>query len=101
MINYFNESYRDKNLENILLTNPTGIFSNYKVKALNRYTNEIETLELNKIQMIFLKYLGYAKIDYRIYPGWTGELPFYLYKCKNNLFLDYPHGYNSRLDCPI
>lgn len=40
--------------------------------------------------------LGYGKRE-----GWSGELPFYLFKCRQckKLVVDYPHGYGEFLSC--
>ena len=42
------------------------------------------------------KYIGHFMKE-----GWKRELPFYVFKCpKHGYVIDYPHGYNQRLECP-
>ena len=45
-----------------------------------------------------------VKLGYGRREGWSGELPFYLFKCPGpdckKLVVDYPHGYGEFLSCP-
>ncbi len=71
----------------------------------NRYTNELEGIKLSAKQRLALKLRGFAYIGDRQYPGWSGKIAFYVYKCKVDkkeaLLVDYPHGYNEALRCSI
>ncbi len=42
-------------------------------------------------------------LGYGIREGWTGELPFYLFKCPRckQLRVDYRHGHQGYLLCPV
>jgi len=56
---------------------------------------------MNSLQRLELFLTGRAYVGHRRRPGWTGSLPFFAFKCpKHGIVEDYPHGYNSRLDCP-
>jgi hypothetical protein len=34
-------------------------------------------------------------------PGWTGELPYYRFKCQiHGRVENYPHGFDHYLECP-
>jgi len=48
------------------------------------------------IQMYGKAYVGsYAK------PEWSGELPFYAFRCrKHGIVVNYLYGYSERLECP-
>jgi len=72
-----------------------------KVKVINSYTEQEETINLSLFQRLKLKLLGRAKIGERRYPGWRGHLPFYVVRCEEHgLFIDYPHGYSRFFSCP-
>lgn len=75
----------------------------FKVRAYNRKTQEIEDISLTYSGALKLRLKGFAKIGERQYEGWSGTIPFYVYTCKSNgkkvFMLDYPHGYEGRLDC--
>ena len=44
---------------------------------------------------------GQVYVEHRTMPGWEGSLPFYAFKCPDHgIVVDYPHGYDQRLDCP-
>ena len=48
----------------------------------------------------FSLFTGY--VEHRKYPGWSGFLAFYRFDCgKHGSVIDYKHGHNERLDCPI
>ena len=58
-------------------------------------------VKLNLFQKIILKLQGRVFIENRVRPGWSGPLPFYAFKCdEHGLVVDYPHGYEERLECP-
>lgn len=42
-----------------------------------------------------------VKLGYGRREGWSGELPFYLFKCPHckELVVNYPHGYRKFLPC--
>ncbi|MCL4398578.1 hypothetical protein M1137_02185 [Candidatus Parvarchaeota archaeon] len=76
-----------------------------KVQAYNRKTDLTEEVALDYLKLLKLKLNGFVKVDDRKYEGWSGSIPFYIYTCKSNgkkiFMLDYPHGYNERLDCKL
>jgi len=46
--------------------------------------------------------LGKTYLAHNTKPGWNGELPFYIAKCRQHgYFLDYPHGWSGYLHCPL
>jgi len=52
-----------------------------------------QRIQLNRFGQV---YLGDVKRD-----GWNGALDHYAFRCKKHgLVVDYPHGYNQRLECP-
>jgi len=56
---------------------------------------------MNFLQRLELFLTGRAYVGHRRLTGWKGSLPFFAFKCpKHGIVEDYPHGYNSRLDCP-
>jgi hypothetical protein len=81
-----------------------------KVQAYNRHTNKIEQIELIHSDALKLKSDGYVGIGKRRDASLASAVPFYVYTCelKNSegkkekvLMIDYPHGYNDRLDCKL
>ncbi len=95
------ELYKD-GLETLLdKTSKNGL----KVRVYNRKTQEVEDISLSYLNSLKLKLKGFAKIGERQYEGWSGAIPFYVYTCKSNgkkiFMLDYPHGYEGRLDCKL
>lgn len=59
-------------------------------------------ISLSLLQRLQLKLAGYVYVDHRKRPDWRGSLPFYAFKCeKHGVVEDYPHGFKSRLNCPI
>ncbi|MGC8533379.1 MAG: hypothetical protein ACP5MV_01980 [Candidatus Parvarchaeum sp.] len=76
-----------------------------EVQVYNRKTEKIEDIHLDYLSALKLRLKGFAKIDERQYEGWSGTIPFYVYTCKSNgkkiFMLDYPHGYEGRLDCKL
>ena len=56
----------------------------------------IKLLERLKIQLS-----GYVYVGDRFKEGWKEPIHHYAFKCpKHGLIVDYPHGYNQRLECP-
>ena len=54
------------------------------------------------IQRIKLSLFGHAYVEHRRMPGWSGALPFYMFKCpEHGLVENYPSGYAGNLRCPI
>lgn len=78
----------------------------HKVKVYNKATQEFEEIKLNYIKALKLALRGFVEIDKRRYQGWSDSIPFYVYSCKAKdgkkvFMLDYPHGYDSTLDCKL
>lgn len=49
---------------------------------------------------LILLFKGYVFIRYEKRSGWTKAMPIYAFKCpKHGIQLDYPHGFDDRLDC--
>ena len=77
--------------------------------ALDALAERLERLEARIIhatltfrRRVALKLHGRVYIRHEQRPGWRRPLPIYLAVCpRHGPFLDYPHGYNERLDCPI
>lgn len=43
-----------------------------------------------------------AYVGHRTFPGWTGHLPFYAFKCRwHGIVENYPQGHKHRLYCPV
>ena len=59
--------------------------------------------EINLFQWLRLKLTGKTFVQWLRKPGWLGVCPFYIARCRScgEYFLDYPHGYDGRLDCPV
>jgi len=71
-----------------------------KIQVLNSYTGQEEEIPLTLRQRIMLKLFKRTPIGKRRYPGWSGSLMFYLFKCKKHGYIiDYPHGYSGFLRC--
>ena len=46
------------------------------------------------IQRIKIYLFGYAYVEHRQQPGWSGPLPFYMFRCpEHGIVVDHPHGY--------
>ncbi|MEM3190872.1 MAG: hypothetical protein QW292_02015 [Candidatus Parvarchaeota archaeon] len=90
----------DKELEKTLMTEVTGDMGDY-IKAYNLYTNKTEEIKLSRLQRFLLSVNSCVKVEKRRYPNWTGEIPFYVYRCeiggREQYLLDYPHGYEHKL----
>ncbi len=96
-----------KGLEKALIGQKTLSFSvrvakeGKDIEVLNQYTDRKETVKLNLYQRIALVLgIGRVKESVRRYEGWSGSIPFYVFKYRINgetfLMLDYPHGYDRR-----
>ena len=76
-----------------------------KVQAYNRVTEKVEEVTLDYLHSLRLKLSGSTEIGERRYEGWLGSIPFYIYTCKSKgkkiFMLDYPHGFEERLDCEL
>ena len=58
--------------------------------------SRIRLLERLKIQLS-----GYVYVGDKFKEGWKEPIPHYAFKCeKHGIIIDYPHGYNQRLECP-
>ena len=54
---------------------------------------------LNRLK---LQLNGYVYVGDKKRNDWKGPLPHYAFKCpKHGIVVDYPHGYNQRLECPF
>lgn len=69
----------------------------------NSFTQERRVLYLSLSQRIRLRLGQSVAIGKRIYPGWSGYLEFYAFKCPacRGFHDDYPHGFDGSLFCPI
>lgn len=55
---------------------------------------------LNLIEKLKLKIMGSIFLDNIRFEGWSGDLPFYLFKCGTHGYeLNYPSGYYMNLLC--
>ena len=62
---------------------------NFEDKDLTRY----QRMMLARFKIVYLG--DFSK------PGWSGDLPFYAFRCKQHgLVVDYKHGHDERLSCP-
>ena len=76
----------------------TGPPSNRRI-LIERPGDGVVTLGLYK--RLILSLAGQVYVEHRTMPGWSGSLPFYAFKCQDHgVVVDYPHGYDQRLDCP-
>lgn len=67
----------------------------YRAEAEKRY-NELSGSSKQRIDLGWRRYLGFEKRE-----GWSGYLPFYLFKCYScrNLAKSYTQGYRGYLTC--
>lgn len=57
-------------------------------------------MELSLWQKIQLRISGYTFTRYRKLEGWSGYLPFYVFKCdEHGIQEDYLHGHRNYLSC--
>jgi hypothetical protein len=59
---------------------------------------KLSLIDKVKIRLGLWKFVGYFADE-----RWKGKLPFYISWCPVHkcYFIDYPHGYYGRLDCPL
>jgi len=58
-------------------------------------------ITLGLYKRLILSLAGQVFVEHRTMHGWSGSLPFYAFKCPDHgTVVDYPHGYDQRLDCP-
>lgn len=61
-----------------------------------------QRIRLTNTQRLRLRLFGHAYVGHRTRPGWRDALPFYAFNCpKHGIVVDYPHGFDRRLACPI
>lgn len=61
--------------------------------------NEIK--EMNPLNQIKLRLKGYVYVGERFKEGWREPISHYMFICyKHGYVVDYPHGYDERLECP-
>ena len=66
----------------------------------NRRSSDLE-MPLSLFKRLALCVFGQVYIGNRTRSGWSGSLPFYAFNCPlHGVVVDYPHGYENRLDCP-
>jgi len=59
-------------------------------------------IKLSIYQRLILHISGQVYVGHETRPGWSGSLPFYVFKCPiHGLIKDYHHGFDDRLDCPL
>ena len=57
---------------------------------------------LSSYQILKLRLSGSVYIGDFMLPGWSGELPFYAFKCSEHGFVaHYPEGHDEILRCPF
>lgn len=60
------------------------------------------TSNISSYQILKLRLSGSVHIGDFMLPGWSGELPFYAFKCSEHGFVaNYPEGYDEILRCPF
>ena len=58
-------------------------------------------IELSLIQKTILRINGRVSIGPKMKAGWRAPIIHYVARCpEHGVFIDYPHGYHGRLDCP-
>jgi hypothetical protein len=56
---------------------------------------------LSFVQRVKLRLFGYVSVGYRVKPEWSAPIEHYAFYCKKHgLVVDYPHGFEERLECP-
>jgi hypothetical protein len=62
---------------------------------------EDHNISLSIYKRLILNLVGQVYVEHRTMSGWSGSLPFYAFRCPaHGIVVDYPHGYDQRLDCP-
>jgi len=52
-------------------------------------------------QRLHIQLWGNLYLGHYSQPGWSGELPFYAFRCrKHGIVVNYLYGYSERLECP-
>ena len=75
------------------------IYEDEKDNDIQFYT--CYTVNLTPWRRVVARLLGRCRVGDIKLNGWSSELPLYAFHCKKHGYqLDYPHGYNGRLDCP-
>lgn len=72
------------------------------MEATNSYTEGGETIVLGFFKTLAFGLFGRVPIGRRTYPRWTGELEFWLVRCKDcgTAYTDYPHSWDGFTQCP-
>lgn len=70
---------------------------------INSYTRQRRVVSLPLLQRLGLRLGLVIFLQERIYPGWSGYLKFYAFKCPacKQYHDDYPHGFDGDFFCPI
>ena len=81
---------------------PTKINAGGQRRRRLKPRGEFDKAELSLIEKIVLKLNGAVYVGHLTRPGWSGRLPFYIFRCPvHGLVENYPQGYHGRLDCPL
>ena len=57
----------------------------------------IDFLTKLKVKVLWMAFVGYRRL-----PGWSGYLPFYVFRCPIHGYVEnYPMGYKGSLECPL
>jgi len=58
-------------------------------------------IKLSLYQKVIMRINGRVFIGCKTRGGWRAPISHYASKCPvHGVFIDYPHGYRNRLDCP-
>ena len=72
----------------------------YKIQAVG-IMDENTDPRIKLLQRLKLQLNGYLYVGDRLKEGWKEPLPHYAFKCPiHGIVIDYPHGYEQRLECP-
>jgi hypothetical protein len=68
-----------------------------RLAILKSLSSKISSYQILKLRLSGSVYIG----DFML-PGWSGELPFYAFKCEEHGFVvNYPEGHEEILRCPF
>ena len=68
-----------------------------RLAILKSLSSKISSYQILKLRLSGSVYIG----DFKL-PGWSGELPFYAFKCDEHGFVvNYPEGHDEILRCPF
>ena len=68
-----------------------------RLAILKSLSSKISSYQILKLRLSGSVYIG----DFKL-PGWSGELPFYVFKCDEHGFVvNYPEGHDEILRCPF